>query len=93
MVREARGKARPRIEPAGQALAFPPELVANLTYLYSAPGDVVLDPFAGTGQVAKVARPLGRVVWLIERQPAYWDRLEAIVQQALLPAVEMGVPA
>jgi adenine-specific DNA-methyltransferase len=77
----------------GQALAFPPELVANLTHLYSAPGDVVLDPFAGTGQVAKVARPLGRIVWLIERQPAYWDQLEAIVQQASLPTVEMGVPA
>jgi len=77
----------------GQALAFPPELVANLTRLYSAPGDVVLDPFAGTGQVAKVARPLGRIVWLIERQPAYWDQLEAIVQQVSLPTVEMGVPA
>lgn len=69
----------------GQALAFPPELVANLTNLYSAPGDVVLDPFAGTGQVGKIARLMGRTVWLIERQPAYWDALEAVVRQAPLP--------
>jgi adenine-specific DNA-methyltransferase len=76
----------------GQALAFPPDLVERLTYLYSAPGDLVLDPFAGTGQVGKVARRLGRTVWLIERQPAYWDALEAVVRQAPLPGIEMGVP-
>ena len=78
---------------AGQALAFPSELVERLTYLYSAVGDLVLDPFAGTGQVGKVARRLGRKVWLIERQPAYWDALEAVVRQAPLPGIEMGVPA
>jgi DNA modification methylase len=78
---------------AGQALAFPPELVERLTYLYSAVGDLVLDSFAGTGQVGKVARRLGRTVWLIERQPAYWDALEAVIRQAPLPSIEMGVPS
>ncbi|MGE4164221.1 MAG: site-specific DNA-methyltransferase [Vicinamibacterales bacterium] len=76
----------------GQALAFPAELVRNVVNLYSCPGDVVLDPFAGTGTTAAVARQMGRVAWLIERQPAYWDTLEAVVQQAALPeGMLMGV--
>jgi modification methylase len=74
----------------GDPPEFPAQLVANLVHLYSAPGDVILDPFAGTGQTARVAKLLDRTAWLIERQPAYWDRLEAIVHQAAIP---MEVPS
>ncbi len=39
---------------------FPEEIPYRLIRLYSYPGDVVLDPFAGTGQTLKVALALGR---------------------------------
>jgi DNA modification methylase len=39
---------------------FPEEIPHRLIQLYSYPGDLILDPFAGSGQVLKVARALGR---------------------------------
>lgn len=41
---------------------FPEEIPARLIALYSFPGDVVLDPFLGSGQTAKVARAMNRSV-------------------------------
>lgn len=42
------------------AAAFPEELPYYLIHTYSNPGDLVLDPFAGSGTTLKVARNLGR---------------------------------
>lgn len=39
---------------------FPEEIPWRLTLLYSYPGDLVLDPFAGSGQTLKVAHYMGR---------------------------------
>jgi len=39
---------------------FPEEIPWRLIQLYSYPGELVLDPFAGSGQTLKVARRLGR---------------------------------
>ncbi len=39
---------------------FPEEIPHRLIQLYSYPGDLVLDPFCGSGQTLKVARYLGR---------------------------------
>lgn len=39
---------------------FPEEIPYRLITLYSYPGDLVLDPFAGSGQTLKVAFALGR---------------------------------
>lgn len=39
---------------------FPEEIPYRLISLYSYPGDVVLDPFLGSGQTTKVAKALGR---------------------------------
>ena len=39
---------------------FPEEIPYRLIQLYSYPGDVVLDPFLGSGQTTKVALALGR---------------------------------
>jgi DNA modification methylase len=66
----------------GEPLAFPDALPARLIALYSAPGDVVLDPFAGTGTTGRVALALGRRAWLIERESTYWPRLEAMLSQS-----------
>lgn len=69
---------------AGEPLAFPDELVSRLVKLYSNPGDVVLDPFAGQGTTARMARLLSREAWLIEREPSYWARLEAVLGQQVM---------
>jgi DNA modification methylase len=69
----------------GEPLAFPRDLVARLVKLFSEPQDLVLDPFAGTGSVGRVAHQLGRRAWVIEREPRYWPRLEALVSELRLP--------
>jgi DNA modification methylase len=44
----------------GHPAPFPEELIYRLIKFYSYRGNVVLDPFGGTGTVAKVARDTGR---------------------------------
>jgi site-specific DNA-methyltransferase (adenine-specific) len=51
----------------------PVELVTKLVACASDPGDLVLDPFAGSGTTSVVAQTLGRA-WLgIEINPDYVD--------------------
>lgn len=61
----------------GQPPAFPDELVARLSYLFSNPDDTILDPMAGTGTVGKVAREMGRNAILIEKNPDFWPLIAA----------------
>ncbi len=68
----------------GWPLAFPVELVTRLLRLFSSPGDVVLDPFAGWGTVGKWSIVTGRVPWLIEANPRCWSKLEAMLGQPSL---------
>jgi site-specific DNA-methyltransferase (adenine-specific) len=49
----------------------PEKLCARLILASSNPGDVILDPFAGTGTSAVAARKLGRGFICIEREGAY----------------------
>ncbi len=59
---------------------FPEEIPYRLVQLYSYPGDIVLDPFLGSGQTAKVAYALGRNVLgyeVVEKYAEYaYERLE-----------------
>lgn len=50
---------------------FPDELARRCILAGSRPGDVVLDPFAGSGTVGAVARTLGRKAMLIEASERY----------------------
>ncbi|MBM4461611.1 MAG: site-specific DNA-methyltransferase [Chloroflexi bacterium] len=50
---------------------FPVELAERVISYYSFKGDVVLDPFAGTGTVGKAASRLGRRFVLIEQDARY----------------------
>lgn len=50
---------------------FPPELVRTCVLAGSRPGDVVLDPFMGSGTTAAVAASLGRGYLGIELNPEY----------------------
>ncbi len=75
-----------RLKDAGGRKAHPtqkPEaLLRRVLLATTRPGDLVLDPFAGTGTTAAVARMLGRDYLGIEREPAYVRlaraRLEAV---------------
>jgi modification methylase len=61
----------------------PEALLARVLLATTKPGDLVLDPFAGTGTTGAVAKRLGRRFCLIEREPAY-----AALATARIAAVE-----
>ncbi len=52
---------------------YPEEIVHRLVTLFSRAGDLVLDPFAGSGQTLKVANALGRRVIGYDIEPAFVD--------------------
>ncbi len=73
-----------------------PEALLHRVILSSTgPGDVVVDPFLGTGTTAVVAKRLGRHFIGIERHPAYveaaWGRLKEA--DALPPHVILAPPS
>ena len=53
--------------------AFPRELAEKVIRYYSFIGDVVLDPFAGSGTVGHAASELGRRFVLFDNNPSYID--------------------
>ena len=72
------------ITPSNHALhpaVFPDELVSRVLRYYSFEGDCVLDPFAGTGTVGRVANAMGRRFILVEKQQAYFEVMERELRQ------------
>jgi DNA modification methylase len=70
--------------PLGQRLekgiaAFPEEIPRRLIRLFSFQGEMVLDPFLGSGTTVKVAQELGRNSWGYEIDA----RLEKIIKQKM----------
>jgi DNA modification methylase len=55
----------------GHPAPFPLELPARLIKLYSFPGDLVLDPFCGSGTTCLAARDLGRHFIGMDTNPDY----------------------
>lgn len=55
----------------GHPAAFPVELPARLIKLHTRPGDLVLDPFGGSGTTLIAAEQLGREAALVELDPTY----------------------
>lgn len=78
----------PEPNEAGHPAAFPKELVRRCILLGSRPGDVVLDPFSGSGTTGIVAVELQRSAILIELNSQYAEqsaeRLRRGVQPSLL---------
>ena len=66
----------------GHSATFPVELPAWFIKLFTQPGDVVLDPFLGSGTAAVAAKQLGRRCIGIEINPEYvqlaHERLDAM---------------
>jgi modification methylase len=69
----------------------PEALLARVILASSRPGDLVLDPFCGTGTTGAVAKRLSRCFIGIEREAAYRTAAEArIAEIAPLPAASLA---
>jgi DNA modification methylase len=71
----------------GHPCVFPEKLVANCLNCVAQPGHVVMDPFAGTGTVGRVAKKFGCRYVLIERDPMYCDIIIEGLRQDALPGM------
>jgi DNA modification methylase len=49
---------------------MPPQVVENLLWLYTEPGQIVVDPFAGGGTTIDVAKAMGRRIFASDRKPS-----------------------
>ncbi len=72
----------------GHSAAFPVELPAWFIKLFTQPGDVILDPFLGSGTTAVAAKHLGRRCIGIEMDPKYFQ----VAQQRLNTMQETPLP-
>ncbi|MFN7145639.1 MAG: DNA-methyltransferase, partial [Myxococcota bacterium] len=68
--------------PRERSGAFPLDLPWRLVHMYALYGDVVLDPFAGTGTTALAAACAGRSSVSIEREAALADGVYARIAEA-----------
>lgn len=70
----------------GHPTEKPVPLMADLVSLYTNPGDLVLDPFMGSGTTGVACLKLGRRFVGIERDPKFFDlACERIEQAAAQP--------
>ena len=67
ILRIGRGKKISEIHSA----IFPEKLAEEMIKNFSNEGDIILDPFAGSGTVGKIAKQLNRNYILIEKEPEY----------------------
>lgn len=56
---------------------FPVELCKRVIQYYSFKGDLVFDPFSGSGTVGKTAKSLDRFFFLTEQNPTYFDYMKS----------------
>ncbi len=70
----------------------PEALLHRVLLASTGPGDVVLDPFLGSGTTAAVAKHLGRHFVGIERHPAYVEAALARIRRQRVAASEVVAP-
>lgn len=63
---------------------FPIELCNRIIKLYSYIGDLVFDPFGGSGTMAKAAQELQRYFFLTEMEPNYIKRIKEKLNQSTI---------
>lgn len=56
---------------------FPVELCKRVIQYYSYKGDLIFDPFGGSGTVGKTAKALDRFFFLTEQEPKYFEYMQA----------------
>ena len=75
-----------RINPATDKVhpaIFPPELAARVIQFYSFKGDLVFDPFGGSGTVGHVALTYNRYFLLCEKEAEYVEHAKHLLDAAL----------
>ncbi len=55
---------------------FPVELCQRVVEYYSFKGDLVFDPFGGSGTLGRTAKSLGRKFFLTEKEPKYFEYMQ-----------------
>lgn len=68
---------------------FPEELVRRIIRYYSFKDDVVLDPFAGSGTVGKVAYEMNRQFILIDKEEKYYQLMRNELSQIICDKVKI----
>ncbi len=71
--------ATDKVHPA----VFPPELAARIVRFYSFKGDLVFDPFGGSGTVGYVALTHERYFFLCEKEAEYIERAKQALDTSL----------
>ncbi|MDR1940939.1 MAG: HEAT repeat domain-containing protein [Endomicrobium sp.] len=56
---------------------FPVELCKRVIQYYSYKGDLVFDPFGGSGTVGRTAKSLGRLFFLTEKEEKYFEYMKS----------------
>jgi DNA modification methylase len=56
---------------------FPVELCKRVIQYYSYKGDLVFDPFGGSGTVGRTAKSLDRLFFLTEQEPKYFEYMKS----------------
>ena len=56
---------------------FPVNLCRKVIQYYSYEGDLIFDPFAGSGTVGKTAKLLNRLFFLTEKEPKYFEYMRS----------------
>ena len=74
----------PMTDPIHSAV-FPHELCDRVIKYYSYHGDLVFDPFAGSGTFGLAAKRLDRLYFLTEQEPDYVARMQDTMLQNRLP--------
>lgn len=75
-------------DPTGHPAPFPLKLAKDHVASWSKPGDIVLDPFAGSGTTLRAAKDFNRRFIGIEINPAYVEICHKRLAQDVLPLFE-----
>jgi site-specific DNA-methyltransferase (adenine-specific) len=70
---------------------FPVELPRRIIELFTSPGDIILDPFIGSGSTAEAAIIEGRNYIGIEKSAEYTDLARKLVSEVITRPKQMGL--
>ena len=76
-------KINPKSDKVHSAI-FPEELCKRVIEYYSYVGDLIFDPFAGSGTLGRVAKALGRKFFLTEKEPKYFEYMKSLMDKKTL---------